>query len=383
MSGILRKGLCVLLVGLAVCCTAFRLEGIFRWNDLSILAAQSTLPAMQGNYEKTDEAVSAAAPVSPEKAKKENSSPVTDKKKEAAEKENSTAPEESTAKEFVSHEPDKKALEKYEKEHEGEEKYPVLEFTSTQGNTSYDGVQVKNTSSATLDIKKELEGRLGFTIEKTDKPQVLIYHTHTSESFLEYDTGYYFESFYPRSSDKAKNVCAVGDEIASALNCAGICTIHDTTVHDDPSYSGAYYRSYDTVQKYLNKYPTIKIVLDIHRDGIGTDSSRSKPVFTANGRKAAQMMILAGYNYDDSEEFRDWEYNLRFALQLQKAIADEYPDMVRPVNFSDFMYNMNINTGSLLIEIGADSNTLEEVRYTGWLLGQILSKMLKNSRKSG
>ena len=169
----------------------------------------------------------------------------------------------------------------------------------------------------------------------------------------------------------------MGKEIARQLNAAGIRTIHDTTLHDYPSYRGAYDRSLATIEEYLKKYPSIKVVLDIHRDGIGTDTEKYKPVFTAEGRQGAQMMILAGYNYDGCEEFEDWEYNLRFALRIQEKAAAMYPGMARPVNFSDFMYNMNVNTGSLLIEIGGESNTLEEARYTGYLLGKVLCQVLK------
>ncbi|MDD6489621.1 MAG: stage II sporulation protein P, partial [Clostridia bacterium] len=176
-----------------------------------------------------------------------------------------------------------------------------------------------------------------------------------------------------------KNVCAVGDEIAKQLNNSGITTIHDKTQHDNPSYSGAYDRSLETINSYLEKYPSIKVVLDIHRDGIGTDTEKSKPVFTVNGKKAAQIMILSGYNYDDSDEFKDWKYNLRFALQIQSTSEKMYPNMVRPLYFADFMYNMNVNTGSLLIEVGSDSNTLEEARYSGYLLGKVLVKVLKNN----
>ena len=281
--------------------------------------------------------------------------------------------------EFEISEPTESEIEEYDKSHEGEEQYPVYEFTITEGNTSYKNVQMKNTSSTSINIKNELESKLGFEMEDTDKPQVLIYHTHTSESFLKYDTGYFYESFYPRTTDTTENICAVGEEIAKQLNEAGIKTIHDTTLHDYPSYNGAYDRSYATVSEYLKKYPTIKVTLDIHRDGIGTDTQKTKPVFTVNGRKAAQIMILSGYNYDGDEEFKDWEYNLRFALQIQKTASDMYPNMVRPLNFSDFMYNMNINTGSLLIEMGAESNTLEEVRYSGYLLGKVLTEVLKKN----
>lgn len=281
---------------------------------------------------------------------------------------------------FEASEPDEKELEEYRSSHKGEEQYPVNEFNATKGNISYKNVQVKNTASTNIDIKSELQAELGFKITKTDQPQVLIYHTHTTESYLPYDTGYFYESFFPRTTDEHQNVCAVGEEIAKELNRRGIVTIHDTTLHDYPSYNGAYDRSLETINKYLEKYPSIKVVLDIHRDGIGTDTEKSKPVFTAEGRKAAQIMILSGYNYDGCEEFRDWEYNLRFALRLQDAASKKYPEMVRALNFSDFMYNMNVNTGSLLIEVGAESNTVEEARYSGYLLGEILSDVLNNNK---
>ena len=340
-----------------------------------MFAAEMAFPTGNAEYSETEPEIS--------KTTVEESHAVTVESSEISSPEESRAEVKEVKKiEFEISEPTESEIEEYEKAHEGEEQYPVYEFTITEGNTSYQNVQMKNTSSTGIDIKKELESRLGFEMEHTDKPQVLIYHTHTSESFLKYDTGYFYESFYPRTTDTTQNVCAVGEEIAKQLNQAGLKTIHDTTSHDYPSYNGAYDRSYATVSEYIKKYPTIKVTLDIHRDGIGTDTQKTKPVFTADGKKAAQIMILSGYNYDGSEEFRDWEYNLRFGLQIQKTAAEMYPNMVRPLNFSDFMYNMNINSGSLLIEIGAESNTLEEVRYSGYLLGKVLTEVLKKNYPS-
>ena len=88
-------------------------------------------------------------------------------------------------------------------------------------------------------------------------------------------------------------------------------------------------------------------------------------------------MILAGYNYDGDESFDHWEENLRFALKIQERAQETYPGLMRPVYLGDFMYNMNICGGSLLIEIGADSNTVDEARYSGYLLAEILAKVLK------
>lgn len=376
---------CLMIVG--VLCTAVRVANAEILVDFDSFAAETTMPAGAiYNPEETEfnnENSNENSKIS-EKSEKNKQSSSAENKTEVSKTE--TKSQNKTEKNLSDNISDfqtsiatAEEIEEYEKQHEGEEQYPVLEFTTTIGNQSYGDIHIKNASSFDMNIKEELEGELGFSLEDTKEPQVLIYHTHTCESFLTYDTGYFYEGFYPRTTDSTKNICAVGDEITKQLNDAGIVTLHDKTLHDSPSYNGAYDRSYETVSGYLEKYPSIKVVLDIHRDGIGNDVQRSKPVFMADGKKAAQIMILAGYNYDDDPSFTDWEYNLRFALQIQKNAQEMYPDMVRPLYFADFMYNMNINTGSLLIEIGADGNTLEEVRYSGYLLGKVLAKVLKNN----
>ncbi len=280
--------------------------------------------------------------------------------------------------------PTKEDLAAYEKEHEGENKYEVYGTNITGSGEKYDNFYIKQNASETVDIGKELGSELGFTPEKTDKPQVLIVHTHTCESYLKYDTGYYYESYYPRTTDNSENVCAVGDEIAKSLNAHGIVTLHDTTQHDNPSYSGAYDRSMETIQKYLKKYPSVKVVLDIHRDAFSanSDGSMKKPVFTTpDGRIASQIMIMAGCDVDGVRDFPDWRYNLRFALRLQQKAETLYPGMTRPLNYGDFVYNMNANTGSLLIEVGTDGNSLSEVKLTGSLLGNAIAETLTDEMK--
>lgn len=373
----------------AVFCTAVRIINAGIPLSFDTIAANTTMPTgavVYGQYQTLQESESSM----PQSQKTSVSESSEARKEESSREESSSQEKENSSvktsaavpSDFQASSPTEEEIREYDKQHEGEEQYPVTEFTTTKGNQSYGSVQIKNASSADINIKEELESELGFTLSDTDEPQVLIYHTHTCESFLTYDTGYFYEGFYPRTTDNTQNICAVGDEIAAQLNKAGIVTLHDKTLHDSPSYNGAYDRSYTTVSEYLEKYPSIKVVLDIHRDGIGNDTQRSKPVFTVDGKKAAQIMILAGYNYDDDPTFTDWEYNLRFALQIQNTAQNMYPDMVRPLYFADFMYNMNINTGSLLIEIGADGNTLEEVRYSGYLLGKVLAKVLgENTEK--
>ncbi len=367
--------LSVALIALAVCCLAVKIRETEISLPLDFYAAETVMPVYGRQY--TEPESEQGEKITPQK-KSLSDEESSDTQKTVSEV---SAKTDSTADEYEYSTPSKQEIKEYKKQHSDDAEFPVNEMTITEGNVSYKNIQVKNASSADIDIKAELDGELGFDIDDTDEPQVLIYHTHTSESFLKYDTGSFYEGFYPRTTDKTENVCAVGEQIARQLNAHGIKTIHDTTIHDYPSYNGAYDRSYETIQKYLKKYPSIKVTLDIHRDGIGTDTEKSKPVFEYDGKKAAQIMILSGYNYDGCEEFKDWEYNLRFALQIQSKAVSMYPNMVRPLYFADFMYNMNVNTGSLLIEIGAESNTIEEVKYSGYLLGNVLSEVLLTKGK--
>lgn len=262
--------------------------------------------------------------------------------------------------------------------HKGAEKYSVYERQYTVGGVRYQNFYVKNNTSYKLDIGKTLNSKLGFKLEKNSKIQVLIYHTHTCESYLDCDTGYYYSDYYPRTADSRYNVTRVGNAIAEELKKGGIGVIHDTTVHD-LSYNGSYERSRKTVEKNLEKYPDIKVTLDIHRDSIGDSNYKVKPTFTYNGKKAAQIMIMSGYDAYKWYNFPNWNYNLRFALKLQQKCQSKFGGMTRPLNFGNFAYNMNVNTGSLLIEVGTDSNTLEEAVYSGKLLGQALCEVLQNN----
>ena len=204
---------------------------------------------------------------------------------------------------------------------------------------------------------------------------MLIYHTHTTEGYMDEDVDYFYESFYSRTENSDFNVVAVGNAIADVLNSKGIATYHDTTIHD-LTYDGAYDRSAETIKADMEKYESIKVVLDIHRDAIGTDECKIKPVFTYNGKKAAQIMILSGCD-DGSNWFPNWQNNLNFALKIQNTAEEMYPGMTRPLSFDYFRYNEYVCDGSLLIEVGTEASSVDEVEYTGQLLGNVLAEVLK------
>lgn len=261
---------------------------------------------------------------------------------------------------------------------DGENTFKIIESHFGDSGIKYENFYVNNKSGLDLNIAEELSKRPDINIKKDGTPQVLIYHTHTCESFMDKDQGFYYESFYPRTEDKRYNVVRVGDAICESLKKAGIVSIHDTTCHDSPSFSGSYKRSAETIDRNLAKYPSIQVTIDIHRDTIGNNErGKIKPTFKVGGKKAAQIMIMSGCDLDGSMEFPDWEYNLRFALRLQKSAETLYPGMTRSLFFGPVKYNMNKTHASLLIEVGTEVNTLNEAVYTGVLLGKVLENVFK------
>lgn len=213
-------------------------------------------------------------------------------------------------------------------------------------------------------------------IEDTSQPTVLIYHTHTTESYM--PSGDYYDKRTPnRSVESERNMIAVGDAICEVLAANGISVVHDCAFHDNPEFVGAYNRSAETILQNLEEYPSIKIVLDIHRDGIANpDGSLVAPVAEVNGKNAAQFMIISGC---DGERFSIPNYieNFKLACLLQNTAEELYPTLTRPVLFDYRDYNQSLFTGTLLIEVGSHGNCLEETTYTGQLIGEIVSKVIE------
>ena len=235
-----------------------------------------------------------------------------------------------------------------------------------------------NTRQTAADIAAEAAQPLPFAIEKDSAaPQVLIMHTHATEDYRLSAGLWFTPGDGARSTDRSINMCAVGRVMADTLNAAGICTLHDETLNDYPSYTGSYENSRAVVQRYLAQYPSIKVVLDVHRDAIETEGgSRMAPVCTVDGRQAAQVMIICGCDNGGSVQLPDWRKNLRFAAAWERSMEGMYPGFTRPVLFSYRFYNQDLTTGSLLIEIGGHGNNLNEALYAGQLAANGLVQAL-------
>lgn len=243
------------------------------------------------------------------------------------------------------------------------------------GNNSF----IKNvTSIPNQTVVEYASQKPEFKITKNKEPQVLIMHTHATESYEPFTRDIYDNRYNSRTTENEQNVTQIGAAIAKELEGAGIGYIQDKTHHDYPSYNGAYDRSEVTVKQYLEQYPSIKIVLDVHRDAIQrSDGTRVAPVAEINGKNAAQIMVISGCD-DGTMDYPNYAQNLRFASMLQQQMDTDYSGLARPMLFDYRKYNQHLTTGSILLEMGANGNSFEEAVYSGQLLGKSLVKVLEN-----
>lgn len=234
------------------------------------------------------------------------------------------------------------------------------------------GLTVSNNTSYSVNPADFLNKPLLFGMDNSG-PQVLIMHTHTTESFSE-ET--YNKGAPDRNLDENKNISAVGDAMKKKFEENGISVIHDKTVHDYPSYNSAYQSAAATIQKNLNENKSIKVVLDVHRDGITReDGTKVKLVTDINGEKTAQIMIVVGT--DTNLPHDKWQENFKFASKIQAKGVELYPSLMRPIDLRKERFNEQLTTGSIIIEVGSNGNTMGEAIRGGERVAEIISAVLK------
>ena len=254
----------------------------------------------------------------------------------------------------------------------------TVKITNTAGYTVVRGVCIKNGSNKTLDA--DTLAAEGFAAQLTgDAPQVLILHTHATETYQTWDTPVYDPDFTARTKDTTLNMCAVGEAMTKVLNDAGITTLHDTTLHDSPSYTESYARSAQTARRYLEEYPSIKVVLDVHRDAMESGDARVRPLTTLDGQPTAQVMIIAGCNNGGTVQLPNWRLNLCFAAKWEERMEMLYPGLTRPVLCGYRFYNQDVSPGALLIEIGGHANTVQQAVRAGQYAAKALAALFDSS----
>lgn len=232
-----------------------------------------------------------------------------------------------------------------------------IDNTTTIGS---DQLNVDQLLGKDMTIKKDVEG-----------PQILIYHTHSQEGYKDSVTG-----------DAATTVVGVGDYLESLLESKyGIDVLHHKGEYDVQGRDNAYSRALPEIERVLAENPTIEVVIDLHRDGV---PETTHLVTEINGKPTAQIMFFNGLSRTTFQG--ELEYlanpnladNLALSFQLQLAAAEYYPGLTRKIYLKGYRYNMHLRPKSMLVEVGAQTNTFEEAKNSMEPLADILAKVLYN-----
>ncbi len=258
-----------------------------------------------------------------------------------------------------------------ELENENQEPEPVYETQVKYYNSgdfiNYDDVLIKNHTKYEINAESLMEGYK--PPNKKKSPQILIIHTHATEGFADQTTS--------RTTDTEKNVVKIGTVLEKHLEEKGFNVLHDIVLHDYPDYNGSYKNSLKTLEWYLEYYPEIDIVLDIHRDAIVTaDGNRTKLTYNLQNKKAAQLMIVAGTNQGGLTH-DNWRENLKFAIGLQAVANKMHDGLMRPIDLRVERFNGHITNNALIVEFGTDGNTLEEALLSAELFAEIINEYIR------
>ena len=187
---------------------------------------------------------------------------------------------------------------------------------------------------------------------------MLILHSHGSESYQ--NTENYQEISDHRTLDTDYNMVSVGERLAQQLEAAGIHVVHDKTLHDQPSYNESYVEARKSIQSYLAEYPSIQLVLDLHRDSVEDQSGNQKGyTVTVEGQKVARLMMVVGTDAG-GRNHPNWQENFALAIKLHVQLCKKTPGICRSISFRTQRFNQDLSAGGLIIEVGAAGNTRQE-----------------------
>ena len=238
----------------------------------------------------------------------------------------------------------------------------------TKFTNSYNGVEVKNETEYNL-TEEMLKPDITINNEN-----ILIFHTHTCESYTPTENFSYQQTGTYRTTDLNYNVARVGTELTAQLNSYGYNVIHDTTYHDYPAYSGSYGRSLTTVENLLKQNTNTDVVIDLHRDAIGDYSYA--PSVQIGDESAARLMFVIGTD-GGGLEHPNWNQNLKFAVKLQEKANELYPGLFKPIILRNSRYNQHLSKAACIIEVGATGNTMEQCLTSMKYLAKVMSEVMK------
>ena len=210
------------------------------------------------------------------------------------------------------------------------------------------------------------------------EPTVLIIHTHTTESYTPAPGESYTESSAFRTLDDRYNMLSIGDRLAQQLEEAGISVIHDREFYDYPSYNGSYTRARESIQNWLDLYPSIVMVLDLHRDASGDLNNQLRTAVTLDDTEYAGLMLVMGTDASGLKH-PEWQENLALGLKLQWLLEDTLPGITRPVNLRSQRFNQDLTAGSMIVEVGAAGDSHQQALRTMDILAQAIIALAAGS----
>jgi stage II sporulation protein P len=220
-------------------------------------------------------------------------------------------------------------------------------------NITYNTVKIKNETDYYLS-----DSILEPNVEYLDTKNILIFHTHTCESYTQTEANSYTASGNFRTTDLNYSVAKVGTILTDCLNAKGYSVTHSLNYHDYPAYNGSYTRSLSTVSSLLKENPSTELVIDLHRDAIGSMSEYA-PCVQIGDETVAQLMFVIGTN-GGGLQHDNWQTNLKYAIKIQEKANEMYPGLFRPIIVRNSRYNQNLTDSACIIEVGATGNTLEQ-----------------------
>lgn len=238
----------------------------------------------------------------------------------------------------------------------------------TKFTNAYNGVEVKNETEYNL-TEEMLKPDITVNNEN-----ILIFHTHTCESYTATPNFMYEQTGTYRTTNLNYNVARVGLELKNQLNSYGYNITQDTTYHDYPAYSGSYGRSLTTVENLLNQNTNTDVVIDLHRDAIGDYSYA--PTVQIGDESAARLMFVIGTD-GGGLEHQNWNQNLKFAVKLQEKANELYPGLFKPIILRNSRYNQHLSKAACIIEVGATGNTMEQCLTSMKYLAKVMSEVMK------
>ncbi len=237
----------------------------------------------------------------------------------------------------------------------------------TKFTNEYNGVKVRN------ETEYELTEEMLKPDITVNKENILLFHTHTCESYTPSENFEYEQTGTYRTTDFNYNVVRVGTELTNQLKSYGYNVIHDNTYHDYPAYNGSYGRSLTTVKNLLKQYDNTDIVIDLHRDAIGDYTYA--PTVQIGEEQAAQIMFVIGTD-GGGLEHEDWNDNLKFAIKVQEKANELYPGLFKPIILRNSRYNQHLAKAACIIEVGATGNTMDQCLNSMKYLAKVMSEVI-------